>query len=178
MSRGLALSGLMLVSAVVGAQGGTNCNDDFYGTSSADFIGVCTGEKHSCAWTSGGSAFCWGEGGRGRLGYGDQTDRGKNNNQMGDKLPTIDIWGASSDVGVTSLSCGKAHTCAALADGTVRCWGENNKGQLGYGDDDSRGDGNNEMGDSLPAVDLSQGSEIVEQVALGSQFSCVLLSDG
>ncbi|MBL8720400.1 MAG: hypothetical protein JNL79_30725 [Myxococcales bacterium] len=34
---------------------------------------------------------------------------------------------------VRSLSAGSEMTCAALADGTVRCWGRNNVGQLGNG---------------------------------------------
>jgi alpha-tubulin suppressor-like RCC1 family protein len=34
---------------------------------------------------------------------------------------------------VTAASAGWAHTCAVLADGTARCWGGNQKGQLGNG---------------------------------------------
>ncbi|MEM1008452.1 MAG: hypothetical protein AAGJ35_05560, partial [Myxococcota bacterium] len=31
-----------------------------------------------------------------------------------------------------------SHTCAMLWDGTVKCWGENDKGQLGYSDTRNR----------------------------------------
>lgn len=34
---------------------------------------------------------------------------------------------------VVSLSTGGAHACAALADGTVMCWGANDEGQVGDG---------------------------------------------
>ncbi len=34
-------------------------------------------------------------------------------------------------VGVQQVSVGGAHACALLADGTVRCWGDNASGQLG-----------------------------------------------
>ena len=47
-----------------------------------------------------------------------------------------------------------ASTCARFGDGTLKCWGYNIYGQLGYGDTAHRGDGPGEMGDALPAVDL------------------------
>ena len=41
--------------------------------------------------------------------------------------------------------------------GSVRCWGHNHIGQLGLGDSANRGGGANEVGDSLPNVDLRTG---------------------
>ena len=43
-----------------------------------------------------------------------------------------------------------------MANGEIaaKCWGLNNVGQLGYGDTANRGDGSNEMGDSLPFLDI------------------------
>jgi alpha-tubulin suppressor-like RCC1 family protein len=52
------------------------------------------------------------------------------------------------------LGAGGEHTCAALADGALKCWGYNDSGQLGTGDTDYRGVTPNEMGDALLPVKL------------------------
>src|SRR5512140_2750053 len=35
--------------------------------------------------------------------------------------------------GASQIDCGDFHTCARMVDGTVRCWGRNDHGQLGDG---------------------------------------------
>jgi alpha-tubulin suppressor-like RCC1 family protein len=40
---------------------------------------------------------------------------------------------ANGVTGVTSIGAGHRHTCALLADHTVRCWGANEFGALGDG---------------------------------------------
>ena len=53
-----------------------------------------------------------------------------------------------------SLELGSGHTCVILDNDSVKCWGRNHYGQLGLGDTANRGDGSNEMGNALAAVDL------------------------
>ena len=55
------------------------------------------------------------------------------------------------------ITAGGFHSFAALENGSVRCWGDNDAGQLGYGDTDDRGDNAGEMGDSLAQIDLGAG---------------------
>ena len=50
---------------------------------------------------------------------------------------------------------------AVLSDASLKCWGWCYKGQLGLGDTDYHGDGPNEMGDNLPAVNLGAGKAVV-----------------
>ncbi|MCB9373665.1 MAG: hypothetical protein H6518_12975 [Microthrixaceae bacterium] len=45
-----------------------------------------------------------------------------------------------------------AHTCAALLDRTLRCWGSNSSGQIGVGDEVALRDGPGEMGDASCAT--------------------------
>ena len=75
------------------------------------------------------------------------------------------------------LSAGGSHTCAIVFDGSVRCWGLNDKGQLGLGDTANRGDAAGEMGDNLPAVDLGTG-RTATAISAGTNHTCALLDNG
>src|SRR5579884_1303576 len=70
----------------------------------------------------------------------------------------------SAPVGIAS---GDFHTCALRGDGTVRCWGRNEEGQLG--------DGTRRTRTAPVAV---AGLAEVTRIALGANASCALLRDG
>lgn len=112
---------------------------------------LTTGSRHSCAILDDGSVKCWGSNSSGRLGLGDTEERGSGPGDMGDALPTVDL---GSGLTARELTTGDSYTCAALSDDTVKCWGSNFFGQLGLGDEESRGDAPGEMGSALPVVDL------------------------
>ena len=60
----------------------------------------------------------------------------------------------------TQLAAGCHHTCAVLDDGSVACWGLNDKGQLGVGDTMSRGDGG--AGGAIAAADVGAGRTVIQ----------------
>ncbi|KAJ1471842.1 regulator of chromosome condensation 1/beta-lactamase-inhibitor protein II [Baffinella frigidus] len=134
---------------------------------------IAAGRLHTCAVLDDGSVKCWGSN-YGELGYGDTSYRGDHSTEMGAKLPAVDLGSNRSAVVITA---GSHHTCAVLDDGSVKCWGKNEYGQLGYGDTSSRGNGIDEMGDNLPAVDLGSGISAVAVYAFELR-TCAVLDDG
>ncbi|CAM9877792.1 unnamed protein product [Ectocarpus sp. 6 AP-2014] len=76
-----------------------------------------------------------------------------------------------------ALAVGTDHACVLLDDATVKCFGQNNYGQLGLGDTDDRGQSAGTMGDSLAAVDLGTGATVAAMSA-GSDHTCAVLADG
>ena len=91
-------------------------------------LDVRAADDHTCALLEGGAVTCWGEGNNGRLGYGDNTDRYRP--------------GGAVDVGepVLAIAPASTFTCVLLARGRVRCFGYDNRGQLGYGHNLAIGD--------------------------------------
>ena len=135
---------------------------------------LTAGNNHTCALLDNATVKCWGANGSGQLGLGDTNARGDDANEMGDNLAAVTLGASRTALGV---SAGGTHTCARLDNSRVKCWGDGNSGQLGLGDTNTRGDGANEMGDNLPAVDLGAGRTAVS-VTAGSDHSCAELDNG
>ena len=127
----------------------------------------------TCALLDDLSVKCWGPGG-GLLGLGDPLPRGGAPGEMGDNLPTVKLGTGRT---AKSIAAGGFSFCAILDDDSLKCWGKNDFGQLGLGDKETRGDGPNEMGDSLPAVNLGTG-RFARSVSGGGNYYCALLDDG
>ncbi|KIG17044.1 Microbial collagenase, secreted [Enhygromyxa salina] len=127
---------------------------------------VATGWQHTCVITDTQAVRCWGNGGFGRLGYGDT-------NTIGDDEPPSSVGDVDLGGGlVTALALGDTHTCALLDDGAVRCWGRSDGGQLGYGNTITIGD------DELPsAVALVEIGGLVTRISSSYQHNCVVLSN-
>ena len=58
-----------------------------------------------------------------------------------------------------------------------QCWGDNGDGQLGYGDNKTRGALVTDMGEALAVVNLGT-NFTVSAVALGEKHTCALAEDG
>ena len=134
---------------------------------------ISTGYLHTCALFDDNSVKCWGYNGHGELGLGDKTDRGDNANEMGDKLSKVDLGTGRT---AKAISTDDDHTCAILDDNSVKCWGYNGSGQLGLGDTTARGDNTNEMGDKLSKVDLGTG-RTAKAISAACSHTCVVLDD-
>jgi alpha-tubulin suppressor-like RCC1 family protein len=93
---------------------------------------------------------------------------------MGDALTTVSLGTGRT---ATAIVAGPAHTCALLDTSEVKCWGDNQFGEIGIGVDENRGDNSGEMGDALPTVDLGTG-QTVTALAVGSYHSCAVLETG
>jgi alpha-tubulin suppressor-like RCC1 family protein len=137
-------------------------------------VEVAAGAYYSCARLNDGSVKCWGKNDAGQLGLGDTADRGDGPGEMGANLTTVNLGPGRTAI---AIATGFAHTCAVLDDGTVKCWGANNAGQLGLSDTLDRGDDGGEMGGNLPTVNLGPGRTAVA-LALGSSYTCAILDNG
>ena len=135
---------------------------------------LSVGENHACALLDDGSVKCWGRNNYGQLGIGNTTQIGDGPNEMGDFLAAVDLGTSRT---ATEIATGQHHSCALLDDGSVKCWGLNSYGQLGIGNTSTRGDGANEMGDDLLAVDLGTGRTAIS-IEAGATFTCAILDSG
>jgi len=130
----------------------------------AEVVQLRTAASFSCARLSTGVVKCWGRNFHGALGQGDAENRGDAPGEMGDSLPAVDLGPGAE---ATWLTVGSEHACVLLEGGAVKCWGDNDSGQLGLGDQLHRGDEPGEMGDALPALNLGP-DELIDIEAFGA----------
>jgi alpha-tubulin suppressor-like RCC1 family protein len=135
---------------------------------------VAAGRLHTCAVLDDDTVKCWGNGVNGALGLGWMDSRGDNANEMGDKLPAVDL---GTNRTAKSIGLGSNHSCAWLDNNTVKCWGSGADGQLGQGNTASRGNNANQMGNNLPAIDFGA-NRTVAALSVGHSSNCVILDDG
>jgi alpha-tubulin suppressor-like RCC1 family protein len=121
-------------------------------------VAIAAGDEHTCALLSDGTVKCWGYNGVGQLGDG------KSNPIESHSAIPVTVTGLSNAV---AIAAGWAHTCALLSDGTAKCWGDNDFGQLGDGTTTLR----------TTPVTVSGLTNAVA-IAAGTYHTCALLSNG
>jgi alpha-tubulin suppressor-like RCC1 family protein len=135
-------------------------NPDGNTTGQKDVGTIALGFLHGCGRTPSGAVKCWGDNGAGQLGDGipfDQPDR------PASTMTPQAVPGIANAVDVCS---GVAHSCAALQDGTVHCWGLNTFGQLGDGTQ-------NRSPGAVQVVGITDAASL----ACGQSFVCAIRKD-
>jgi alpha-tubulin suppressor-like RCC1 family protein len=122
---------------------------------------IVAGSAHTCALLANNSVRCWGNNNNGQLGYGDTAQRWS---------PIGGPVNLGTGRSAKRLVAGASHTCAILDNDTVKCWGNNGNGQLGYGDTNPR------LSPPDTAVNLGQG-RTAKLIAAGNAHTCAQLDD-
>jgi alpha-tubulin suppressor-like RCC1 family protein len=118
-------------------------------------IAAGTMSYHTCALTTAGMAYCWGDNLLGQL--GNDTNRSRS------ATPVAVSGGLHFGV----LAIGLYHTCGLTGAGAAYCWGGNSDGQLGDGSLTDR---------SIPVA--VAGGLIFSAIAAGDFHTCALTSAG
>lgn len=135
---------------------------------------LSSGRRHTCALLDNHDVVCWGFNVVGQLGLGDAENRG---DDRGDVLRPVQLAHDGVPRTAVAVAAGGFHSCAILDNGQVKCWGDNDKGQLGAGNTFTYGDNIGEMGNGLPNIDLGPG-ETARAIVAGFESTCVLLNSG
>ena len=132
---------------------------------------IAVGGDHTCGRRSDGQLKCWGRDALGQLGDGTaDADRHTPARVIGIPDAGVDtIPGNEDDRWVVDVATGENHTCAAMSDGSVFCWGANNHGQLGIG---STSD------DPNPTPQQVTGLTNVRALTAGYRHTCAIKGDG
>jgi len=130
---------------------------------------IATGYYHSCVILNTNAITCWGDNSYGQLGYGDMLDRGTT---PASTSTTVNLGPSRT---ANAITVGVNHTCVILNNRTVKCWGFNESGQLGYGDTKNRGAVAGDMA-ALVTVNIGSG-RTAKAIAAGANHTCVILND-
>ena len=111
---------------------------------------IATAVDHTCV-VAGGAVKCWGPNWTGQLGNGSTAP-----------YESTPVAATGLGSGVKAVDVGSDHSCAVTGAGALKCWGDNEFGQIGDGTSTER---------HTPVVVAQAGTA---QVALGWQHSCLL----
>ncbi len=138
-------------------------------------IAVTAGDFHACALLSDGSVRCWGHNEYGELGQGNTENIG--DDELPSTIGPVPVV-TKPNVHVAQLVTGRLHNCALLSDGTVKCWGFNAEGQLGYASK-QRSIGDDESIAQLAPIRVTNDPGVfATALSAGGDVTCAVLSDG
>lgn len=118
------------------------------------FSQIAAGGGHSCALTTSGAAYCWGENSLGQLGIANET-------------PSSRPVAVSGGLTFQQIDTYTGVTCGVATNGSAWCWGEGWSGALGNG----------QTSDSNVPV-LVQGGHSFASVSVGLWMACGVTTTG
>jgi len=124
----------------------------------AKALSVSAGGTHTCAVLGTGAVKCWGANTYGQIGNGATGAA---------QTSPASVTGLSP--GAVAVAAGASSTCAALADGSVKCWGNGANGRLGRGSTTSS---------AVPVAVTSVTQAVAVTVSAGGGHACALLAGG
>ena len=139
-----------------GEEGCPRSDGDVAGPVTHARISAAVDHNHTCVLRAPGRVMCWGRNKQGQLGTGSTT-----NVQSATPVEVLQVSDA------IEVAAGYAHSCALLAAGRVRCWGDGATGQLGRGS----------QIDSAQPV-MVQGITDSIAIAAGAHHTCALREGG
>jgi alpha-tubulin suppressor-like RCC1 family protein len=141
---------------------GNGLSGDFNGvfipvapTGVSGVIAAGAGAASTCGLSDDYELQCWGENPNGQSGSAAKPI----------EVTPTDVVGVGA--GVLDVSAGLSDTCAVLADGSVRCFGDNSEGQLG--------DGTMNYGLHPATTPIASGAS---KIAVGDRHACALMATG
>ncbi|MDF2694624.1 MAG: hypothetical protein K0S65_3007 [Labilithrix sp.] len=131
-------------------------------------VDLVAGQNHFCVLMSDKSVRCWGDNSKGSLGAPSPTP--DEDSDAGAPFVVSKVDGLE---GVAQIGAAGSNTCALRADGSVACWGGNDRGQLGLSVDPPTKDYEPHVAASEVAL-----SGIASRIDVGQTSSCAILSNG
>ncbi len=132
----------------------------------ANVTSIVAAKEHTCATFSDKPTHCWGSNSNKQLGNG---------RLASSKVPkpivaSNEPLAARNMHNAKQVAAGAGHHCSILMDSSVKCWGENDRGQLGTGSTST-------TPVSIDAAVKAQNITNAKEVAVGRDHTCTLLAD-
>ena len=118
------------------------------------------GNGFACALATDGTVWCWGRGDRGQLG---------NDPAIDPSVRALPVQVPLEGFTAVGISVGHAHACAWDAEGGARCWGANERAQLGARDRDAHA-GPQAVTAVVPPLPIAS-------MAAGGEHTCAIVED-
>ena len=140
------------------------------------FVALSAGDRHTCALSEAGKAYCWGENRWAQLGPNapDICSLADSTTFHCSKAPVA----VADSLTFVQIAAGGQHTCGRTSDGAIYCWGYNEYGQLGVEPDSTQCDLGFGPSPCAPSAVLVSGGLAFATITAGGAHNCGLLASG